>query len=101
MHCKSSAQSKILGTAVHEPLSNLVRKIFSLLYQDFCCGGNVIMKYIYPSSDYRAITNIGYTLVAAGINVAVIVAIDGFSAILNTAFSSVNPLLESACGRFC
>ena len=101
MHCESSAQSKILGAAVHKPLSNLFRKIFILLYQNFCCGGNVIMKYIYTRSDYRAITNIGYTLVAAGINVTVIVAIDGFSAILNTAFSSVNPLLESACGRFC
>jgi len=63
--------------------------------------GNVIMKYIYLSYDYRAITNIGYTLVAAGINVAVIVAINGFNTILNTAFSSMNPLLESACSQFC
>jgi len=42
------------------------------------------MKYIYLSCDYRAITNIGYTLVAAGINVAVIVAINGLNTILNT-----------------
>ena len=101
MPCKNGAQSKIRRAAVHESLSNLFRKTFSLLYQDFVVRGNVTMKYIYLSCDYRAITNIGYTLVAAGINVAVIVAINGLNTILNTAFSSMNPLLESACSQFC
>jgi len=59
------------------------------------------MKYIYSNSDQRAITAIRCTFVAAGINVAVIVAANGIGTILNTAFSSVSPLFESVCTRFC
>lgn len=58
------------------------------------------MKYIYSNSDRRA-TAIRCTFVAAGINVAVIIAANGISTILNTAFSSVSPLFESVCTRFC
>ena len=55
------------------------------------------MKYIHSDSDQRAIVPIRCTFVAAGINVAVIVAANGMGTILNTAFSSVNPLFESVC----
>ena len=58
------------------------------------------MKYIYSSSDQR-VTAIRCTFVAVGINVAVIVATNGIGTILNTAFSSVSPLFESVCTRFC
>jgi Flp pilus assembly pilin Flp len=58
------------------------------------------MKYIYSSSDYRTITNIRCTLVAGGISVAMIIAVNGLSTILNTAFLAVTPLFESVCARF-
>jgi len=61
------------------------------------------MKYIYSdsSADRRAIATVAYTLVAAGINAAIIVAVHGLGTILNSGFSSVSPLLESVCTRFC
>lgn len=60
------------------------------------------MKYMDSSSlvDRRATATIECTLVAAGINVAIIVAINGLDTILNTAFSSVSPLIEAVCTRF-
>lgn len=58
------------------------------------------MKYIHSKSD-RAIARIRGTLVAAGINVAIIIAVNGLGTIFNTAFSSVSPLFESVCTRFC
>jgi Flp pilus assembly pilin Flp len=57
------------------------------------------MKYIYSSSDYRAITNIRCTLVAGGISVAMIIAVNGLGTIFNAAFLVVTPLFESVCAR--
>jgi len=59
------------------------------------------MKYVYSSSDQRALGSIKCALLAAGINVAIIVAMNGFSTTLDRAFSSVNSLFESVCTRFC
>ncbi len=58
------------------------------------------MKYIHFDSN-GAIVHIRGTLVAAGISVAIIVAVNGLGTIFNIAFSSVNPLFESVCTRFC
>jgi len=58
------------------------------------------MQYIYSNSN-PAIVYIRGTLVAAGINVAILVAVNGLGAIFNTAFLSVSPLFESVCTRFC
>lgn len=57
------------------------------------------MKYVYSDTDRRA-TAIRCTFVAAGINVAMIIVVNGFSTMLNTAFESVNPLFVSVCGHF-
>jgi Flp pilus assembly pilin Flp len=57
------------------------------------------MKYIYSSFDYRAIINIRCTLVAGGISVAMIIAVNGLSTIFNAAFLAVTPLFESVCAR--
>ena len=58
------------------------------------------MKYIPSDSDRRAKV-IVCTFFAAGINVAIMIAINGLGTILNNAFSSVSPLFESVCTRFC
>ena len=58
------------------------------------------MKYIY-STPTSALTTLRSTLAAAGISIAIIVAVNGFRTILDTAFSSVTPLFGSACTRFC
>ncbi len=61
------------------------------------------MRYIYSNSvtDRPGIAAIEYTVLAMGINLAIIVAVNGLGKVLDTAFSSVNPLLESVCTRFC
>ena len=58
------------------------------------------MRYIYSNSvtDRPGIAAIEYTVLAMGINLAIIVAVNGLGKV---AFSSVNPLLESVCTRFC
>jgi len=58
------------------------------------------MKYIHSDSDRRAKV-FACTFVAAGINFAIIVAVNGLGTILNNAFSSASALLESTCTRFC
>jgi hypothetical protein len=58
------------------------------------------MRYISSDADRRT-PGFKCTLVAAAINVTIVVAINGVGTILNTAFSSVSPLLESVCTRFC
>jgi Flp pilus assembly pilin Flp len=58
------------------------------------------MKYILSESEQQA-TALTHVLVAAGINVAIIVAVNGFGTMVNAAFSSVAPLVDSVCTRFC
>jgi len=59
------------------------------------------MKYILSESEQRATPALTHVLVAAGINVAIIVAVNGLGTMVNAAFSSVSPLVESVCTRFC
>ena len=59
------------------------------------------MKYIRCDSDRRTIRAIECTLVAAGINVTIVIAINGLGTILNGAFLSVSPFLELVLLRFC
>ncbi len=59
------------------------------------------MKYIPCDPDQRATRVIECTLVAAGINVTIVIAINGLGTILNGAFLSVSPFLESVLLRFC
>jgi Flp pilus assembly pilin Flp len=58
------------------------------------------MKYILSKSEQQA-TAFTHVLVAAGINVAIIVAVNGLGTMVNAAFSSVTPLVESVCTGFC
>jgi hypothetical protein len=58
------------------------------------------LKYIHSDPDRRAKV-FACTFVAAGINFAIIVAVNGLGTILNNAFSSASALLVSACTRFC
>lgn len=58
------------------------------------------MRYISSSADRRTHA-FSCTLVAAGINVTLVVAINGLGTILNDAFLAVTPLLESIYTRFC
>jgi len=59
------------------------------------------MKYIACDSDRRTSRAIECTFVAAGINVTILVAMNGFGTILNGAFLFVSPFLESVLLRFC
>ncbi len=59
------------------------------------------MKYIRCDSDRRTSRAIECTLVAAGINVTIVIAINGLGTILSGAFLSVSPFLESVLLRFC
>ena len=59
------------------------------------------MKYITCDSDRRTTGAIECTFVAAGINVTILVVINGLGTILNGAFLSVSPFLESVLLRFC
>jgi Flp pilus assembly pilin Flp len=59
------------------------------------------MKYITCDSDRRTTRAIECTFVAAGINVTILVVINGLGTILNGAFLSVSPFLESVLLRFC
>lgn len=59
------------------------------------------MKYVHYDSNQCATRGIECTLVAAGINGTILVAIHGLGTILNSAFLSVSPFLESVLLRFC
>ena len=59
------------------------------------------MKYVHCDWDRRTTRGIECTLVAAGINGTILVAIHGLGTILNGAFLFVSPFLESVLLRFC
>ena len=59
------------------------------------------MKYVHCDRDRRTTRGIECTLVAAGINGTILVAIHGLGTILNSAFLSVSPFLELVLLRFC